>query len=145
MKKTEVVAKELNDNFTFFLTIIIALVVAAGAMKWLDAIDSVDSFLESLREFDISGILMLLAAALASTFRSSAGRLSFIWTLSGAAVFIFSKLLLGGLPNLNGDFGLRLSYAVLGCAFYLGFVISMVSAVVGILDSRKPSPSQSLS
>ena len=93
MKSTEVVAKEVNDKITFFVSLIVALLIAVGAIKWLDAIDSVDTFLESLREFDISGILMLLAAALASSFRSSAGRLSFVWMMSGAAVFIFSKLL----------------------------------------------------
>lgn len=132
-------------NVVFFVAIGVATLLAVVCVKWLDMIGATDSFIESLRDFDIGGILVLLGAALATNFRSSAGRLSFVWMLSGAAVFIFSKLLIGGLPDLNGDAGLRLTYAVVGCAFYLGFVISMVSAVVGLLDSRPSKADQSLS
>lgn len=125
--------------FMVFL-IVGSLAAGVGVMFWLAENGLYTSFLLQLPEYEIDGVLVFMAVALAVSYRSEEGRLCLVFMLSGIAMMIGSHFLLNGLPDFDKQSNNIVdAYVMFGAFFYMGMVLSLSSACVGVLrrDTRE--------
>lgn len=97
-------------------------------------------FISQLPSYKIDGILVFMAVALAVSYRSEEGRFCLQCMLIGAALMIGCHLVLHGLPPYDKqDPTIVDAYAIFGAFFYVGILLSLSSACLGVLrrDTRE--------
>lgn len=127
-----------NDLVVVLIGIFIAMGVGVAVMWMLKGSGLHHHFIANLPSYKIDGILILLAASLAVNYRSAAGRVCFFYMLVGAAIMIGCHLVLHGLPAYDrGDDTIKSAYALFGGLFYVGIVVSLTTACVGLYRRDK--------